>query len=120
MKTILIVEDDVLLIKMYSQLLQSPDRTILEASDGKIGLEIVTNNKPDLILLDVMLGGGLNGFDVLENLKKSDLTKNIPVIMHTSLDSEAKTAGSIGADAYFIKSKTKLEELADKVDELIK
>lgn len=119
MKKVLIVEDDSLLMQMYSETL-AVKYQVVKATDGKTGIEMVESEKPDLVLLDIMLPGGMNGFDVLENLKHSELTKNIPVIVHTSLDSEARTAESIGADAYFVKSKTQLGELSSKVDELLK
>ncbi len=119
MKKILIIEDDDLLMQMYRQLLNTRYQ-VLQARDGKTGLEMVKTEKPDLILLDVMLPRGMNGFDILEDLKKSEMTKNIPVIMHTSLDSQAKTALSIGASAYFVKSKTPLDQLTSKIAELLR
>ena len=118
MKKVLIVEDDSLLMQMYGETL-GVKYQVIKATDGKTGIEMVKSEHPDLVLLDIMLPGGMNGFDVLENLKHSEQTKNIPVIVHTSLDSEARTAESIGADAYFVKSKTQLSELSSKVDELL-
>ena len=119
MKKILIIEDDDILLGMYSQRLKSENYEILQAREGKTGLGIAQSSKPDLILLDVMLPGGMNGFDVLEDLKRSEASKNIPVIVLTNLDSEEKAAIAIGANAYLVKVNTKIEQLVEKVKEIL-
>ena len=62
-------------------------------------------------MLDIMLPGGMNGFDVLEKLKADPLTEKIPVVVLTNLDSEEKVAKTIGACDYIVKSDTTKDEL---------
>ena len=69
----------------------------------------------DVILLDVMLPGGMNGFDVLEQLKKNSVSQTIPVFMLTNLDSEEKVAKTIGAKGYIVKANTSKNEIVKLV-----
>lgn len=74
----------------------------------------------DLVLLDIMLPGGMNGFDVLEDLKRNQLTSSIPVIVLTNLDSERETALKIGAADYAVKANTSIEETVQKIKQQLK
>ncbi len=106
MKKILIIEDDKQLQKTYSEILAPDKYNVACVTDGHDGIIAAKNNKPDLIILDIMLPGGLNGFDVLEQLKRDRILKEIPVIISSNLDTEQKTAMNIGASGYFIKVDT--------------
>lgn len=81
---ILIVDDERANIIALSHILR-PMYTVLAAKDGSVAIEVAQNNKPDLILLDIIMPN-MSGFEVLAELKNSDLTINIPVIFITSLD----------------------------------
>lgn len=75
---------------------------------------------PDLIILDIMLPGGKNGFDLLQTLKENPKTKLIPVIMITNLgEEEHKTALECGAVAYFTKTNIGLSEVEKVVEHYI-
>jgi len=117
MKKVLFIEDDASLLSIYQEILKPKDIFVVNAKTGKEGLQKVTTEKPNLIILDIMLPGGINGFDVLEQLKINPLTKNIPVIVLTNLDSEADVAKKIGATDYKIKSNTSLEEITKLIME---
>ncbi len=119
MKKILFIEDDDILQRMYTKKLTSQQFDILQARDGTTALALLKNTIPDLILLDIMLPGHINGFDILENIKKSPTLKNIPVIILTNLDSEEKTAKEIGANAYFVKANTKTDDLVASINKLL-
>lgn len=106
MKKILVIEEDASLFKAYREMFKPEGISVVGAATGQEGLALVQNKKPDLILLDIMLPGGLNGFDVLEQLKKNPATAKIPVIVMTNLDSEAKVAREIGAMGYLVKANT--------------
>lgn len=110
-KKILIIEEDTTFFKAYQEMFKNKGINIMNAVTGREGLTMVKTENPDLILLDVMLPGGMNGFDVLEDLKRTEATKNIPVIILTNLDSETNVAKSIGAKDYLVKANTTKDDL---------
>src|SRR3990172_11807878 len=107
-KTILLVEDDQILIRMYTKKFEKDGYKVLSAGDGNVGLTTLAsaNPKPDIILLDVMLPG-LNGFEILEKIKTDEATKNIPVILLTNLgggEQDRVKGQKLGAADYLVKS----------------
>jgi CheY-like chemotaxis protein len=115
-KKILIVEDDALLYQLYQEMFKEmPDLTTLNATNGQDALKMVISERPDLIILDVMLPGGMNGFDILEKVEADPLMKAIPVIMLTNLDTEQNVADAIGAKKYLVKVNTTKEKLLETV-----
>lgn len=114
-KKILIVEDDVVTQKLYSDVLTNEGFVVDQAYDGKQGLSIIKSSHPDLVILDLMLPGGVNGFDILETMKADPALKSIPVLIFTNLDTEQKTAMTIGANDYIIKSNISVQGLVEKV-----
>ncbi len=115
----MIVEDDAEFQELYKGKLTEEGFNVSHAYVGKQALEMLKGDKPDLILLDIMLPGGMNGFEVLENIKRTENLKNIPVIILTNLDGEAKTAKEIGAVDYIVKANTSLQEVVEKVRKLL-
>ncbi|HZZ98831.1 MAG TPA: response regulator [Candidatus Saccharimonadia bacterium] len=118
MTTILIIEDDAQIAKLYQEALKAAGFAVVIAPTGNQGLSDLTKIKPNLVILDIMLAQGMNGFDILEKMKKNPSLKAIPVIVLTNLDSEQKVALEIGAAAYMVKSNTSLEEIVAKVKQL--
>ncbi len=101
---ILIVEDEESLLKLESILLTAKGYRVTGASDGSEALEALRKEKPDLVLLDVMLPR-LDGFEVCKKIKSNPETRSVPVVMLTSLKSRedyTKAVGA-GADAYLTK-----------------
>lgn len=119
MKKILIIEDESQLQSIYRQKLEGEGFGVLSAKDATVGLMMVRTHEPDLIILDIMLPGGMNGFDVLEKLKRDEKFKKIPVLVMTNLDTEEKVARQIGAADYIVKANTSLEEIMEKVKKYI-
>jgi DNA-binding response OmpR family regulator len=121
MKTILFIEDEPNLQKTVGQILEQEGYEIKSALDGEIGLQLTRKEKPDLILLDLILPK-LDGFKVLEELKKDETTKNIPVIVLTNLESEVdvERAMELGATTYLVKANYELEELVVKIKDILK
>lgn len=101
-KTVLIVEDEKNIVDILCFNLQREGYATLEAYDGEDGLNKAQSEKPDLILLDVMLPK-MNGFDVCRTLRKSQ--NNVPVVILTAREEETdKVLGlEIGADDYITK-----------------
>lgn len=120
-KKVLIIEDDIQTQRVYYSKLTSVGFGVILASTGKEGLFTAKKMNPDLIILDAMLpGNGMNGFDVLEQLKREEALKNIPVIMLTNLDTEEKVAREIGAADYLVKANVSIDDVSDKVKEYLK
>ncbi len=104
----MLVEDEPLLVSLYKEAFLEEPLALDVAETGNDALEQVRKNRPDLILLDILLPG-MNGFEVLRKLKASSKTRDIPVIVLTNLGSEEtdkdrQLALSLGAVDYLVKS----------------
>jgi len=101
---ILVADDDPLSIKLLNFRLRSVGHEVISAVNGGETLEIATREKPDLVLLDIMMPV-MNGFQVLRKLKSQEETKNIPVIMLTSKVQEKDVVFGLetGAEDYITK-----------------
>ncbi len=84
--TILLVEDDEFLQRMYSKKFEREGLEILLASDGQQALDILRKKKIDLALVDILMPN-MDGFELLKSMRESDKTVNIPVIVLTNLNS---------------------------------
>ncbi len=103
-QSILVVDDDEALIKTVRPILTRQRYSVLTAVSGEEGLQIAENQKPDLIILDVILPG-IKGREVCRRLKTSEATKHIPVLFLTAKDSQDDVAAEIeaGAEAHLTK-----------------
>jgi DNA-binding response OmpR family regulator len=99
MAKLLIADDLVPIRQMVRITLSTQGWTILEAENGQKALEMARAEHPDLMLLDVDMGAGPNGFDVCRELKAGADTKNIPIVMLTAHDSESDRAVGFAAGA---------------------
>jgi len=108
----LIVEDDALLSGVLTKTFAENGFKVIGVENGLDVLDIAKKQKPDIILLDLIIPG-LDGFGVLKQLKNDKDTKDIPVVVISNLDGEAdvKSAKVLGADEYFIKANTKLKKI---------
>jgi DNA-binding response OmpR family regulator len=99
MAKLLIADDLVPIRQMVRITLSTQGWTILEAENGQKALEMARAEHPDLMLLDVDMGAGPNGFDVCRELKAAEDTKGIPIVMLTAHDSESDRAVGFAAGA---------------------
>lgn len=101
---ILIVEDDKDILNLVAWHLKASDYEVLKAEDGVSGLDIVMREKPDLVILDLMLPG-MDGLEVCKALKRNKDTATIPIIMLTARGEEAdRIVGlELGSDDYVVK-----------------
>lgn len=115
-KKILVIEDDKILREALIEALTTANFKIVSAVDGDEGVKKARTEKPDLILLDIILPGK-NGYNVLLDLSKDEELKKIPVIILTVIDSEysIETCKIAGAKDYIIKSEYSLTEIVKKV-----
>lgn len=113
---ILLVEDDSFLANIYKTKFELEGYQISVSNNGEDGLREAQKKSPDIILLDILMPK-MDGFAVLEELKKSDKTKDIPVIMLTNLGQkeDVEKATELGAVDYLIKAHFKPSETLEKV-----
>ena len=83
-KKILIVDDDPDFVEMNKVILESNDYAVMTAHNSKDGIDLIKSQKPDLLLLDVMMGTDVEGFDAVEAIRKLPNGKTLPIIMITS------------------------------------
>ncbi len=93
-KRILIVEDEPLISKTTCLLLNKENILTISASTGADGISMARSEKPDLVLLDMVLPD-INGWDVLRTLKSGPMTRSIPVILFTAADDEVPQAAAL-------------------------
>lgn len=94
----------------------------LYASDGNQALTFFEQYKPALILLDLMLPGGVNGFTILEKIRaRTDELKNTPVVVVSNLGQETdkEKARSLGANDYMVKAEVSVEEIVAKIEQVL-
>ena len=116
MKKILFIEDESALQKTFEEILRQEGYNMISALDGETGLRLAGAEKPDLIILDLVLPK-LHGFEVLRKVKADPKTKNIPVIVLTNLETmvDVEKAIESGAMTYLVKANYSLEEVISKV-----
>jgi two-component system, OmpR family, phosphate regulon response regulator PhoB len=117
-KQIILVEDDLDIQRVYGEKLKTEGYDVHLAVDAPHALNLLEQIDADLILLDIMLPGDMNGFEMLERIKKDERFKQIPVIVLTNLDTEKEQAMSVGAADYLIKAETDLSVLMEKIKHL--
>ncbi len=86
-KKILIIEDDNIIIKIIEHFLENEDYSVSVAQDGEVGLKKIIEDKPDLILLDIMVPS-MSGLQLLEKLKEDTQLSQIPIIIISSLSQD--------------------------------
>jgi len=115
-KSILIVEDNTQLQNLYREaLLKLGFDNLTFATTAHQGLMWLNDHLADLIVLDIMLPEGSNGFDVLETLKKDSRLAQIPVVVITNLDAEEKTARKIGVTDYIVKTSMSFDQIIERL-----
>ncbi|OGY23101.1 MAG: hypothetical protein A2126_01600 [Candidatus Woykebacteria bacterium GWB1_45_5] len=106
MAKILLIEDDALFVKMYQKKLSREGMTLLAAYDGEQGVEMTKAEKPDLIILDLMLPK-MAGSEVLKQIKDKPSTNSIPVIVLTNLSTSSEEVNrciEMGVKETFLKT----------------
>jgi DNA-binding response OmpR family regulator len=117
MTKIVVADDDRMFRKAAETTLRRQGYAVTTASDGEEALQLIRAERPDIIVLDLIMPK-LQGFDVLQVLKQDSLTAAIPVIVLSSLTQEQdkQEALDLGAVAYFNKATFSLSELVKQVE----
>lgn len=119
-KTIILIDDEKSITDMYGEKIRQEGFNIFCANNGTDGARLISLYKPDLILLDIVMPQG-DGFYVLNEIKKDNETKNIPVIVLTNLGNEKdkQEAFTLGAVEYMIKANNTPSKIIQKIKETI-
>lgn len=114
-KAVLLVEDNDFIRNMYQLKFAKSDIEVIEAVDGAMALQKVSEHKPDVILLDLMMPN-VNGLEVLRELKKQGITPGLPVIVLTNVMDQTTIAEAkqLGARDYIIKTDLTPSQVLDK------
>jgi len=120
MAKVMIVDDSVVLAKIAASSLQKAGHEVIMASDGQQALDMIAQNRPDVIFLDAEMPV-MDGWETCDSLKSNENTKNIPVLMCTGDNSEEyiEKAKQMGAVGYIVKP-YKPEEMNQKLADAIK
>jgi CheY-like chemotaxis protein len=118
--SILIIEDDRFLSSILKGRLEKEGLRVSQAFDGDEGIAKIKEDKPNLILLDLIMPK-TSGFDVLAKLAADPELASIPVVIASNLgqDSDIEKAKSLGARDYYVKVRTSVDELAHMVRDMI-
>ena len=120
MAKILFIEDDPLIIKIYSTRLKSDGHEIFSAENGEEGLKLAFEKKPDVIVLDVMMPR-IDGFGVLETLRKDAYFADKPILMYSNLNNEEEIvrAKQMKVTEFIVKANLSPTQMVEKIKQYI-
>ncbi len=118
-KKVLIVDDEPGVVKMVRYLLEKNSFVVVSANEGEEGVKLAAQEKPDLILMDIMMPV-IDGNEATRRLKENEATRQIPIIMLSALGQEGDVAKSLelGAMDYIVKP-FHPQELMDRVKKIL-
>ena len=119
MKKILIIEDEEYLAELYRFKFEQGGYTVLEARNGKEGIALARQTKPDLVLLDIVMPV-LDGYQTLKLMRADNETKHLKIYILSNLGQAAEIQHAIndGADGYFIKANITPGQLLEEAEKI--
>jgi len=120
MKKILLIDDDKVFLKTVSDSLSTKDYKVIVAKDGEEGFQIIKEEKPDLILLDILMPN-IGGMDFLKLIKEDQKLNKIPVLIVSNFTSMyyIEEGIKLGARGYIIKSNESLKTITDTIESIL-
>lgn len=122
MKKILIVEDEPALLRVLTDKFTNEGFTVLEAKNGLTGLKVALEEKPEVILLDILMPE-LDGMEMMRRLREANTYgKTVPIVILTNLDADEKITWAVAKDEpayYLIKSNVDMDEIVGKVNQAV-
>lgn len=114
------VEDDVFLNDIIARRMKNYNGSLLHANNGDEAFTILQAEKPDIIILDILLPG-MNGFEILEKIKNDPTTKDIPVMILSNFgqDQEVEKGMALGAEKYLVKATLTPDEILSEVQNIL-
>jgi two-component system alkaline phosphatase synthesis response regulator PhoP len=119
-RTILLAEDDKFLRRAMEVALSKRGFRVLLAADGQQALDLLETERPDLILLDLLMPRK-TGIEVLQELRKKPATADLRVLIlsNSSKELEMHEATNLGVSGYWIKANLSLQELSDRIEAVL-
>ena len=120
-KHIFLVEDDQYLVDIYVTKLEKEGFKVDLARDGQKALDFLEKNKPDLLILDIIVPN-VDGWEILRRIRKKEKFKNLPVIILSNLNQKREVMKGIdlGATKYLIKAHYTPSEILEEVRKMLK
>lgn len=120
MAKILFVEDDPLIVKIYTTRLTADGYTVLSAENGEDGLKLAEQEIPDLVVLDIMMPK-IDGFGVLEKLRQNQKMQSTPILIYSNLaqEGEIERAKQMGATEFIVKANLSPIEMVEKIKKYV-
>ena len=119
MSRIVLIEDSKVASTVLKEVLAAEGHTVLHAADGVAGLALARREKPDLVLLDLLLPK-LNGYEVCNALMRDSLTRHTPILIISTLDTpESVEKAKICGARNFMKKPYNLEDLLREIKRLL-
>jgi DNA-binding response OmpR family regulator len=120
MAKILFIEDDPLIVKIYSTRLKADGHEVYSAENGEDGLKLAFEQKPDVVVLDVMMPK-MDGFGVLEKLRMDDFFKTKPILMYSNLNNEDEItrAKQMGVTEFIVKANLSPTQMVVKIEQYV-
>ncbi len=120
-KKVLVIEDDHFLSSLMKARLEKEGFGVSQAFDGEEAFNFLKQNKPDLIVLDLIMPK-VSGFELLENISVDPQISRIPIMILSNLgqESDIEKVRRLGATQYFVKVQTSIDDLVSKVKDLLK
>lgn len=121
-KKILIIDDDIDLVEALRLTLEGEEYVVIDAQDGQKGLTLVQNEKPDLVILDVMMGTQDEGFHIAYQIRSNPESEDLPIIMLTAIGQETGFTFDKEKDEDFLPVSEYIEKPVDptRLIELVK
>jgi DNA-binding response OmpR family regulator len=116
LKRIMVIEDDKFLSSLMKVRLEKEGFIVIQAFDGEEAIELLKTERPDLIVLDLIMPK-VTGFEVLETISMTPGLEKVPVIILSNLaqDSDVQKAKEFGAREYFVKVKISVDDVVKKI-----
>ena len=118
--TALVIEDEAFILDLLVYKFKDQDWEIVSAMNGEAGIEKAKEVEPDIILLDILLPG-MNGYEVLEQLKTDESLKDIPVLVLSNYGQkgEIEKSKELGAVDHLVKANIIIEEVINRAEKIL-
>ena len=120
-KKVLVAEDDPSLSQILSSRLTRAGMEVIKAKTGEEALRVIEESKPDLVLLDLILPGKYDGFEVLQKMREDPTldSRSVVIISNLGQESDMERVKQLGAVEYFVKAKTSIDDLVNRIKDLL-